>query len=153
MIVCRAFTSTGISVTHKRTPTSTRQGARSAQWTPSSHSQLLDLLWIASIVRLSQVHILKVHPEPISVATLLPRSSSSSSLRLGKMLVVLRDGRKLQGVLRSYDQFGEHIHLPNRLDAATLTSHRVRQRILSSRIPSSGYITRTPSRKLGEDCS
>ena len=24
------------------------------------------------------------------------------------MLVVLRDGRKLQGVLRSYDQFGEH---------------------------------------------
>ena len=25
---------------------------------------------------------------------------------LGKMLVILRDGRKLQGVLRSYDQFG-----------------------------------------------
>lgn len=30
---------------------------------------------------------------------------------LGKMLVVLRDGRKLHGVLRSYDQFGEHLCL------------------------------------------
>ncbi len=29
-------------------------------------------------------------------------------LPLGKMLVVLRDGRKLHGVLRSYDQFGTH---------------------------------------------
>lgn len=26
---------------------------------------------------------------------------------LGKMLVILRDGRKLHGVLRSYDQFGK----------------------------------------------
>jgi U6 snRNA-associated Sm-like protein LSm1 len=25
------------------------------------------------------------------------------------MLVILRDGRKLHGVLRSYDQFGEHL--------------------------------------------
>ena len=29
-----------------------------------------------------------------------------SSICLGKMLVILRDGRKLHGVLRSYDQFG-----------------------------------------------
>ena len=30
-----------------------------------------------------------------------------SSICLGKMLVILRDGRKLHGVLRSYDQFGK----------------------------------------------
>jgi len=30
---------------------------------------------------------------------------------LGKMLVVLRDGRKLHGVLRSYDQFGMSLSL------------------------------------------
>lgn len=34
--------------------------------------------------------------------------SSPRSRQLGKMLVVLRDGRKLFGVLRSYDQFGTH---------------------------------------------
>ena len=35
-----------------------------------------------------------------------PSLPPSRSLNLGKMLVVLRDGRKLHGVLRSYDQFG-----------------------------------------------
>jgi small nuclear ribonucleoprotein (snRNP)-like protein len=34
--------------------------------------------------------------------------SSRRSRQTGKMLVVLRDGRKLFGVLRSYDQFGAH---------------------------------------------
>jgi small nuclear ribonucleoprotein (snRNP)-like protein len=34
--------------------------------------------------------------------------SSPRFRKLGKMLVVLRDGRKLFGVLRSYDQFGTH---------------------------------------------
>lgn len=32
----------------------------------------------------------------------------NTHLLSGKMLVILRDGRKLHGVLRSYDQFGEH---------------------------------------------
>ena len=36
-----------------------------------------------------------------------PLVPSSSSICLGKMLVILRDGRKLHGVLRSYDQFGK----------------------------------------------
>lgn len=40
--------------------------------------------------------------------------SSHRSRQTGKMLVVLRDGRKLFGVLRSYDQFGTHpSHLPS----------------------------------------
>ena len=41
-----------------------------------------------------------------SICTLLPLFDS-----LGKMLVILRDGRKLHGVLRSYDQFGTHYSL------------------------------------------
>ena len=41
-----------------------------------------------------------------STRTPLPHFDS-----LGKMLVVLRDGRKLHGVLRSYDQFGTHYSL------------------------------------------
>ena len=43
--------------------------------------------------------------------------SSRRSRQTGKMLVVLRDGRKLFGVLRSYDQFGTHdyIHVPHPL--------------------------------------
>ena len=40
-----------------------------------------------------------------------------SSICLGKMLVILRDGRKLHGVLRSYDQFGIVQSLQPKFDA------------------------------------
>ena len=60
-------------------------------------------------------------PSSHSMSWLFPRCPSISS---GKMLVILRDGRKLHGVLRSYDQFGTSslLHSPAMLSATSVAN-------------------------------
>lgn len=70
------------------------EGPTQAIWIRSYRSQRPDRWWTVSTVRVSHGYLCR------------PSSSHIHHSLLGKMLVVLRDGRKLQGVLRSYDQFG-----------------------------------------------
>ena len=67
----------------------------------------------------------------------------------GKMLVILRDGRKLHGVLRSYDQFGQSF-----LVCRSERMLKIRpQPTLCLKIPLSEYTTGMPLQRAGTVCS
>jgi U6 snRNA-associated Sm-like protein LSm1 len=67
---------------------------------------------------------------------------------IGKMLVVLRDGRKLHGVLRSYDQFGSLPKTQKKLQQ--LTPH---QPTSFWKTRTSGYTTEAPTPRTGTGSS
>lgn len=67
----------------------------------------------------------------------------------GKMLVVLRDGRKLHGVLRSYDQFGKFVLVKHTIGPLTLPTRPLFQLTSSSKTPSSEYFMVKHSQNTG----